>query len=208
MERTIVTPAGEDEIIYRVKDSKFYGNISSADSREMAEEYIIYIKERFPDATHNVNAYRIGQGDKAIEYADDDGEPSGSSGPPVLKTIIGEGLTNTVIVVSRYFGGTKLGIGGLIRAYGDTARRVIRSVKKRKLQLYYKIKVASTYEKFGTVMGQVESFGGGIVNTDYSNQGAEVIFYLKPEKYESLQKALVEKTGNQIEINVESELYN
>ncbi|MFW5996297.1 MAG: IMPACT family protein [Halanaerobiaceae bacterium] len=207
MKGEIIVPAGEKEIVYRVKDSKFYGNIFSADSRDRAQGFITQIRDRFSDATHNVNAYRIGQSDEVVEYADDDGEPSGSSGPPVLQAIKGEGLTNTVVVVSRYFGGTKLGIGGLIRAYGNTARKVIHSVEKKRLQLYYKVRAEGTYDKFGTVLGQVESFGGEIIDTDYSNEGPEVTFYLIPGEYDSLRGALVEKTGNKVEVEIESRVY-
>ena len=200
-------PGNKVEIKYKVKDSKFFGNISPVKSREEAEEFVSRIKDEYSDATHNVNAYIIGQGDEALEYADDDGEPTGSSGPPVLKAINGENLTNTVVVVTRYFGGTKLGIGGLIRAYGDTARKVIDVAEKKELKLCYKIVVKGTYNNIGTIMGQVEAYHGNIVDTEYGNDSVLVNFYIMPGKYEPLRKSLIEKTGNRVEINIEDKLY-
>lgn len=195
------------QVINKVKDSKFYGSISRADSEEEVKEFILKIKEKYNDATHNVSAYKLGIGDRALKYSDDDGEPAGSSGPPVLQAIEGEGLTNTVIVVTRYFGGTKLGIGGLIRAYGDTARLAIREAGRRELKLFYKVKVTGPYDQIGTILGQVEAFHGDILQTDYYNDGGGVIFLINPQKNVRLKEELVERTGNKVKINKLAEVY-
>src|SRR6056297_1582281 len=165
MDKVIYTPERKIQVIHKVKDSKFYGSIMVAEDKKAVEEFITEIKEKFYDATHNVSAYKLGTGDQAIKYSDDDGEPAGSSGPPVLQAIDGEDLTNTVIVVTRYFGGTKLGIGGLIRAYGDTARKVIEAAGKNELNLVYKMMVSGEYNIIGTIMGQIEAFQGKILST-------------------------------------------
>ena len=201
MKKKLLMPAKKIEIKNKVKDSKFYGSISAVKSKEEAKTFIKKIKNKYSDATHNVNAYKVGTGDDAIEYADDDGEPAGSSGPPVLKAIKGSDLTNTVIVITRFFGGTKLGIGGLIRAYGNTARMAIKSAGKKRLELIYKLKITGDYNVIGTIMGQIESNNGKIVSTEYNNQGGKVILYIKPDKYKELKDSLIKLTGNKININ-------
>jgi uncharacterized YigZ family protein len=104
-----------------IEKSRFIGYIKPVETREEAEDFIRKIKSMHKGATHNVPAYVIG--DKAqIQWASDDGEPSGTSGAPMLHMLTGEGITNVVIVVTRYFGGIKLGTGGLVRAYTGTAR--------------------------------------------------------------------------------------
>lgn len=207
MKGILYTPQRSIQVINKVKDSKFYGSISRADSEEEVKEFIGRIRGKYHDATHNVSAYKLGSGDRALKYADDDGEPAGSSGPPVLQAIEGEGLTNTVIVVTRYFGGTKLGIGGLIRAYGDTARLAIKVAGRKKLELYYKLSISGTYEQIGTILGQIEACHGEILSTDYHNEGGEVITLLNPGNYKTLRERLIERTGNRVEIKKIAELY-
>lgn len=202
MEDALYIPASSIQIINKVKDSKFYGSISRADNQEEVQDFIDKIKDMYSDASHNVSAYTIGTGEKARGYYDDDGEPAGSSGPPVLKAIEGENLNNTVIVVTRYFGGTKLGIGGLIRAYGETANLTIAEAGKLKLSLYNQIEIKVDYQLLGTVMGQIEAHHAKIIETNYKNSGISVIILLGPEKSEKLYKSLIEKTGNKVNYQV------
>ncbi len=207
MSNILYTPAQSIEIINKVKDSKFYGSITSVNNEEKVKKFIKKIKGKYDDATHNVSAYKLGSGDRALKYSDDDGEPAGSSGPPVLKAIEGEEITNTVIVVTRYFGGTKLGIGGLIRAYGNTARMAIREAGKKKLTLVYKLKITGGYDLIGTILGQVEAMKGKILTTEYGNEGVQIFFLLKPGNYSSLKNKLVDLTGNKVKIHKIAELY-
>lgn len=207
MKQVLYTAADEIEIYHKVKDSKFYGNIKSVNTEDKVKEFTNQIKNEYEDASHNVSAYKLGSGDKALKYYDDDGEPAGSSGPPVLQAIEGENLVNTVVVVTRYFGGTKLGIGGLIRAYGNTARMAIKEAGTKKLNLTYRIMISVDYNFIGTTMGQIESARGNILETKYSNNGMSVTFLIKPHKYDSLTTKLIEKTSNNIDINKLEELY-
>ncbi|ACL69952.1 IMPACT family protein [Halothermothrix orenii] len=207
MGKVFFTPDRQVEVVYKVKDSKFYGNISRVDSEEEVRKFINNIKSTYHDATHNVSAYKIGEGDRALKYSDDDGEPAGSSGPPVLRAIEGEGLTNTVIVVTRYFGGTKLGIGGLIRAYGNTARLAIKESGKKKLTLQYKIKVLTNYDKLGTVLGQSEAFHSRILSTEYENDRVVVTLRINPDFFTKFKDVLIELTGNRVEVKKSGEVY-
>lgn len=207
MDLTIKIPDSSVEIKHKVKDSIFWGNIKHVKTREKAEEFIKKIKEKYHDASHNVSAFVLMQKEDSIEYYDDDGEPSKSSGPPVLKTIKGQELVNTVIVVTRYFGGTQLGIGGLIRAYGGTAQKVIKAAGIKKLNLYYYIKISGNYQVVGTILGQVEAFNGNIKDTKYNENGVEVFFYLHPNRYAGLKEKLIEESGNKVEFEILKKIY-
>ena len=106
---------------YIVEKSRFIAHAAPAGSYEEAKAFVAEIKEEYRDATHNVPALITGD-KQEIQWASDDGEPGGTSGLPVLKMIAGEGLTNLAVVITRYFGGIKLGTGGLSRAYTAAAR--------------------------------------------------------------------------------------
>ena len=191
-------PAKNMEVRNQVKDSKFYGSIFAVENREEAEKRILEIKGKYSDATHNVSAFRVESpklDQEPVEYVDDDGEPSGSSGPPVLEAIKGENLLNTVIIITRYFGGTELGIGGLIRAYGDTARKAINEAGIEKLNEFYIIEVKTTFDKIGIVLGQLESFKADIKNTEYYNQGAAVKATIPIGIKDRLKNILQKKTA-------------
>ena len=111
---------GHGEAEYIIEKSRFIAHVSPAESPEEARVFISDIKEKYKDATHNVPAFVCGAGSEH-QWASDDGEPQGTSGMPVLRLITGQELTNLVIVITRYFGGIKLGTGGLARAYTHAA---------------------------------------------------------------------------------------
>ena len=115
---------GYAEAEYIIERSRFIAHASPAETPEEARLFVSEIKERYKDATHNVPAFVCGAG-KEHQWASDDGEPSGTSGMPVLKLITSEDLTNLVLVITRYFGGIKLGTGGLARAYTHAAKLAI-----------------------------------------------------------------------------------
>lgn len=103
-----------------VDGSRFLADALPVESREDVEERVAAIRQREPTATHHCYAFRLGDEGADMRY-DDDGEPSGTAGRPILRQIDARDLTNTIVVVTRYFGGTELGTGGLTRAYGDAA---------------------------------------------------------------------------------------
>ncbi|MFN2130064.1 MAG: IMPACT family protein [Anaerolineae bacterium] len=120
-----LVPARETRVEIRVVNSRFIVTAAPALTVEQARAFIERIKDEFADASHNVSAYLIGHGNAVIAHATDDGEPSGTAGRPALAVLQGSGLGDVVVVVTRYFGGTKLGTGGLVRAYGDAVREVL-----------------------------------------------------------------------------------
>ena len=207
MDKVLLTPAKPGQIINRVKDSKFYGDINRAVHEEQVKDFINLIKAKYHAANHHVSAYLLGSGVLLSKNANDDGEPAGSSGRPVLQAIEGAGLTNTVIVVTRYFGGTKLGIGGLIRAYGETARLLIKQAVIQKLQLYYQLTIVGAYNQLGNILGQLGAHHAEILSTEYTNNGGIITVLIKPELYSSLQERLIEKTANQVRIENREDIY-
>lgn len=109
------------EAVQVIDKSRFIAHVFPAESREEADAFLAEIREKYKDATHNVPAMVIG--DKSqIQWASDDGEPQGTSGAPMVQMMVKEGLTNLIVVVTRYFGGIKLGTGGLVRAYTSSAK--------------------------------------------------------------------------------------
>lgn len=116
--RTIYKEAQAEQVINR---SRFITYVSPIETYEEAQAFVAMIKEKHRDATHNVPAIVYGN-KQEIQWMSDDGEPQGTSGPPILKMLVDEGLTNLVVVVTRYFGGVKLGTGGLVRAYSSSAK--------------------------------------------------------------------------------------
>ena len=200
-------PAQNIEIRHKVKDSKFYASIFSINNRSEAEEKIAEIKDKYSDASHNVSAFRVESKAGIIEYFHDDGEPAGSSGPPVLEAIKGADLINTVIVVTRYFGGTKLGIGGLIRAYGNSARIAINQAGIEELNQFFLISVEGNFNQIGNILGQLEANKAEILNTVYNEKGGTVKSIISSEKYKSLKRDIKEKTGDKFSLNLEKTLF-
>jgi len=114
----------------RVSNSRFIATIGPAFTVEDARAFVGRVRTEFADASHNVPAYLIGHGATTTAHCHDDGEPSGTAGRPALAVLQGSGLGDVALVVTRYFGGTKLGTGGLVRAYGDAAREAVAAVPR------------------------------------------------------------------------------
>lgn len=135
---------GEHEIV--IEKSRFIAHISPAETEEDAIEFIQTIKKKHWNATHNCSAYLIGEHD-FIQKANDDGEPSGTAGVPILEVLKKRKLKDTVVVITRYFGGIKLGAGGLIRAYGKSTSEGLNviGIVERKLMQIIHVKVDYTW---------------------------------------------------------------
>lgn len=141
MTETRLIPARHIETEFTDQNSRFITNAGPAFSVEDAQHFISQIKDKYPDASHHVPLYLIGHGTSVIAHCSDAGEPSGTAGRPGLAVLQGSGLGDVVMVVTRYFGGTKLGTGGLVRAYGDSVRLALKSMPLAK-------KVATTTVMF------------------------------------------------------------
>lgn len=130
MPKTYSVPLTEMRREHVVVNSRFVATLAPVFSVEGAREFITRIKKEFADASHNVPAYIIGGGNTVTEYFSDDGEPSGTAGKPALAVLRGSGLGDVAVVVTRYFGGTLLGTGGLVKAYTESTQMVVNVVER------------------------------------------------------------------------------
>lgn len=145
---------GEHEIV--IQKSRFITYISRAETEEEAQEFIQTIKKQHWNATHNCSAYLIGENDQ-IQKANDDGEPSGTAGVPMLEVLKKQQLKDTVVIVTRYFGGIKLGAGGLIRAYGRATSEGISATGIVERRLMRVIQTTINYSWLGKIENELRS---------------------------------------------------
>ncbi len=177
----------------KIKGSRFIARVLPAETREKAEALYAEIKKKYYKATHNCMAYRI---DANIFRYSDDGEPSGTAGMPILQAIDGFGLLETLCVVTRYFGGVKLGTGGLIRAYSEAARSALeQSVIIKKTRLHH-LRIRFKYELETPVRRLLERFQGRVVDSAYG-QDITMDVALPRSVYEGFVKTLEETTHSQ-----------
>lgn len=157
---------GSDE--FTEKKSKFIGYAKHVASEADASAFIAKIKAKHWDAKHNVYAYVLGENSET-QRSTDDGEPSGTAGRPVLEIIKGENLTNTVVVVTRYFGGVLLGTGGLVRAYSKAAKLAIANSQKVQRIKANKIAISADYDMIGKIQNFLIQKGYQIDDIEYKN---------------------------------------
>ncbi|MDQ1267059.1 MAG: hypothetical protein QG635_2212 [Bacteroidota bacterium] len=144
------TTASVTDSEIKIKGSRFIANVCSANSKSEAEFFLEQIRKQYYNATHNCFAYRIGY--EGMEYRfSDDGEPNGTGGKPILYAIKKSELSDIIVVVTRYFGGTKLGIGPLARAYSEAAQLALDKTEKKPVYRTMQVKVFCTYEDFQAV---------------------------------------------------------
>ncbi len=151
------------------KKSRFIATVAPISTEEQAQHFIQTMKKQYWDASHNVFAYRIGL-DKDIERMSDDGEPSGTAGMPVLDVLRGQGIINAVVNVTRYFGGTLLGTGGLVRAYTNGAKAGLEAAGVIEKILYTPVAVTVEYTLSGKVEHAILLKGHRIANTVYTDK--------------------------------------
>ncbi|EOD00698.1 YigZ family protein [Caldisalinibacter kiritimatiensis] len=194
---------GSDEVI--INKSRFIGYAKPISSEEEAIKFIEEIRTKHRDATHNVYAYVYGENSNIQRYSDD-GEPSGTAGIPVLEVIKKEDLRNVAVVVTRYFGGVKLGAGGLVRAYIKGAKIGLEAAKIAEKVLYKKIKIRIDYTLYGKV--ENELLGRGYIIDEVTYDDAVNLFILcETERVEQLKKVVTEITSATAEIEENGQAY-
>jgi uncharacterized YigZ family protein len=154
------TVAERAETDFAVKGSEFLGHVAPADSVAVAETFIDDVRSAYADASHNVPAYRVpaeNGGQLLREWASDDGEPSGSAGDPALNVLVQRDLRNVVVVVTRYYGGVNLGVGGLARAYARSVSDAVDAAGVVEERPHERLAVTVDYDDSGTVRGILES---------------------------------------------------
>jgi len=188
---------GKSEKIF--KNSIFLGYASPMNNEEEAKKFISSIKSHHSDATHIVYAYLI-KSNFAMKYCDD-GEPAGSSGKPIINIIEHKNLKDIVVVVVRYYGGTKLGYGGLVKAYGDTAKEAIDD--SGIIEIFEKeyFEIIIPYNLLNAVMKILQN--ETIINEDYS-EIVKLTVGIKKESIEEIKNKLINNTKGNIKIAVKN----
>jgi uncharacterized YigZ family protein len=155
-----------------------------------------------PDANHHAYAWRLGRGDNDFRYSDD-GEPSGSAGRPILKHIDGQDLTDTLVVVSRYFGGTKLGTGGLVRAYGGAAQEVLHLANIVEVIPHATFHIQHAYEDSGALAAVLNTFDLQPTKSNYGTQ-VDVEISVPQSQAKEFERAVRDATAARARIQVEA----
>jgi len=195
-----LSPAKQASAEYIVKRSRFIGTVSPAFTESEADSFVESVRAKYPDATHNVYAYSVGLG-TPIERLSDDGEPKGTAGYPILDVIHKRSLRNVVCVVTRYFGGTLLGAGGLLRAYGKTANLALDEAGALKYIYHSLMRVRVAYDQFGRLQRELENQGCVIDNVDYG-EAVQISAFVKEEAVPALTKRISDLTAGRAEISV------
>ena len=190
---------GETSRELKVKGSRFMGYALPAHDRQQAESFVQEISRKHYDASHHCFAYRLGVEDPFVFRYGDGGEPSGTGGKPILEAIHSRSLTCIVCVVARYFGGTKLGTGGLARAYGHCAAITLDAGNKVKRYVMEAIRIAFAYDLTGVVMNLIASDECQIINTRYDSE-VEMNLRVRRSHTDPLQQKLINATSGRVKI--------
>lgn len=188
------------EVEFKRSNSRFIGIALPIQDHTKFQQHLDGIKKRFPGASHHCTAYRLLQEGKVEEASDDDGEPLNSAGPPILQVIAGRELLNLMVVVVRYFGGTKLGVGGLIRAYGDAAKMALDEIPVVTKIPHAQLKIRYPHALTGTVMGVLHHNRVEIDSVHY-DEFAQARITIPLAQREVLEQELQEACAGQAEVH-------
>lgn len=186
------------------KKSRFIASVKPVNTEQAAIDFINECRLNYRDATHNVYAYVI-QENNICRYSDD-GEPSGTAGVPVLEVINKEHLTDVVVVVTRYFGGTLLGTGGLVRAYGKSAKSGLDEAKIIEKIYCYQLDMNISYDMLGKIRYLIENGDYILGNIEYTDS-VKVTAFVKYDLLDRFLKELEETTNATIEPKISGEMY-
>ena len=192
-----VTLSSKSEGRYNEKGSTFSALAIPVSDVAEVKTNLHQLKKQFPDASHICYGYRVKENDRLDEFATDAGEPKGSSGVPILNVLKRKHLVNVVIFVIRYFGGSKLGIPGLINAYGTAAEKTIKNAKVKKWVQLKRISFVYNYDLQNKVDSVLQKFKVKIINTNFG-ASIQVELEIEVEKNEELNKELKEASNGTI----------
>lgn len=199
----VLLEGGQGEIIE--KKSRFIATVRKVETEEEAVAFIEEMKKKYWDARHNCSAFVIGTRGE-LTRCSDDGEPSGTAGRPMLEVLLGEGVRNIAVVVTRYFGGVLLGTGGLVRAYTQAVKEGLDNCVVGTMVHGYNVLLNTDYNGVGKVLYLLGQYGLEPMDSDY---GVDVTLQIQIDRTqaERLKKELVEATSGKIGWEVLDELY-
>lgn len=192
---------GSDEIVE--KKSRFIAQVFPVETEEAVTEILERERKKYWDARHNCYAFVLGAAGE-ISRCSDDGEPSGTAGRPILEVLTGQGLCNVLVLVTRYFGGTLLGTGGLVRAYSQAAQAGLAASRLIMKQVGYRMTIRTDYNGIGKLQYTAAQLKLAVLDTEYTDSVKMVL--LVPEALcDTVQTEVTEVTAGQAEIMVEEE---
>jgi uncharacterized YigZ family protein len=197
-------PAREVRIEMIVVNSRFIASAAPAFSVEEARAFVDRVRAEFADASHNVPTFVIGHGSSVIAHCTDDGEPSGTAGRPALAVLQGSGIGDIAVVVTRYFGGTKLGTGGLVRAYGDAVREVLKVLPLAEKVPTATLMVAVPYNLYERARLLLDEHGGQLLDEEFAGDVTLAARFVA-ERVDPFQSALLELSAGRIQAEIVEE---
>lgn len=181
------------------KRSRFIGYCKPVTTEQEAIDFINEKRSEHWNATHNVYAYSLREGN--IKRYSDDGEPSGTAGMPVLDVITKNEIFDVVVVVTRYFGGVLLGTGGLVRAYSQGAKIALEAGEVALMQNCYMCSCKCAYNQYGRVSSLIMGIGGNVDDTVFESD-VVLKFHISPDLFNSLNKKLADATAGEVELEI------
>jgi len=191
-------PARETRIEMRVVNSRFIATAAPVFTVGEAKAFVARVRDEFADASHNVPVYLVGHGASVVAHCGDDGEPSGTAGRPALAVLRGSDLGDVAVVVTRYFGGTKLGTGGLVRAYSGAVREVLAALPRAERVPTHTALIAVRYNLFERARLAVASHGGSVVSEEFAGDVTMTVRF-PVERFAAFQSALQELSAGKVE---------
>lgn len=188
-----------------IRRSVFVATIARVETTESAEEFVRGIKKRYSDATHNCYAYIVGSECPSARFSDD-GEPSGTAGQPMLEVLRKKGLADVAVVVTRYFGGIKLGAGGLVSAYTDSVARVVGKAGVAEMVPCALFSVSADYQQFARVDSALTRAGGVKRGAEYADK-VQALYAVREDGVQNFLRALSEAAGGEIAATAAGSLY-
>jgi uncharacterized YigZ family protein len=198
MTTSYLRPSGFQRSETQVSNSRFICTIDRVTSTAEVKAYLAKMREEMPDVSHHVYAFRVGYGNSVTEGMSDGGEPSGTAGPPVLAVLRGSQIGDILIVVTRYFGGAKLGTGGLVRAYGDAARQGLATLPTEYNILKKTLGLEIPYPLYELVKRLIAGHHGTIEDETFTAD-VTLILLLPVDDIPAFTAALTELSNGQIE---------
>jgi uncharacterized YigZ family protein len=192
-------PDGTARIELRVVNSRFIGSASYTPTVDEAKAFIAQVREEYPTATHHAYAYLVGYGASVIAGMSDDGEPSGTAGRPMLAVVRGSGLGDVTVVATRFFGGTLLGTGGLVRAYSDTTKAVLDALPQTLRVEKRLLMVQVAYSQYTPVCQELALYEATVEQEDFAAD-VTLVVSLPVSQCEGCLAALAQVTAGQAEV--------
>ncbi len=201
MTKPYLVPLNEIRREQKVVNSLFIATLAPAFSIDEARAFMKRVREEFADASHNVPVYIIGGGNTVTEYFSDDGEPVGTSGRPALAVLRGSGLGDAVLVITRYFGGTLLGTGGLVKAYTESAQLVVNAVGRGIRQPVHVVLLAIPYNYLERIRLAVTRHRGDVQGEDFAGD-ITLTLRFPVDSFDAFQNDLRELSAGRLQAEI------